>query len=286
MKNIIEKYTKVKCCGYIKENEKFNLKSRHLGLIPVEELGDLGEKVDYISNEVKKTLDINIIEDIALFFKIKSFKKKFKNLKYNIKIGIALDQAFNFYYQDNLDLLEELGIELIPFSPINDKKLPEKINGLYIGGGFPEEFAKKISANKSFINNIKVKMEEGFPVYAECGGLMYLTEAIIDKNCSEYKMVGFFNVKTRMTKELQRFGYLELEYEGIKIKAHEFHHSVLEFDNKKNFDYKFIVRKNNKNTEWQCGLSRNNVLAGYAHVHFYSNLEFLYKIVDLFKKNI
>jgi cobyrinic acid a,c-diamide synthase len=210
-------------------------------------------------------------------------KINIKKNNYNLRIGIAKDQAFNFYYQDNLDLLKESGVKLIFFSPMNDKKLPENIDGLYIGGGFPEEFAEKLSRNKGFISNLKEKLDAGLPVYAECGGLMYLTQAIIDKNNKEYKMVGFYNAKTRMTKKLQRFGYVELEYEGIKTKAHEFHHSILDINNKMDFIYKYRVKKNSKNKEWQCGLFKKNVLAGYAHVHFYSNLDFFYKILELFK---
>ena len=170
IKDIIEKYTKVKCCGYIKEDEKFNFQSRHLGLIPVEELENLEDKINYIAQEGQKTLDIDLIEEIASSYNIKKAKIDIKKSKEDLRIGIAKDQAFNFYYQNNLDLLEESGVELIPFSPMDDKRLPENINGLYIGGGFPEEFVEKLSNNKSFISHLKEKLEGGFPVYAECGG--------------------------------------------------------------------------------------------------------------------
>jgi cobyrinic acid a,c-diamide synthase len=98
-------------------------------------------------------------------------------------------------------------------------------------------------------------------------------------------MTGFFNCATIMTDKLQRFGYVEVEYENVKIKAHEFHHSKLKTQDKNNFEFKYIVKKTNKNIEWDCGLSKKNVLAGYPHIHFYSNFDFLYKIINLFRRN-
>lgn len=160
-----------------------------------------------------------------------------------MRIAIAKDKAFNFYYSDNIDLMNEAGITLIGFSPLKDEKVPDNIDGLYFGGGFPEVFAEELSGNKNLLKDIKKRLENGLPAYAECGGLLYLSRGIKDFNEELHKMVGFFNCNSIMTKKLQRFGYAEVEYEGIKTRAHEFHYSLLEEADEIDYSYKIFSGK-------------------------------------------
>lgn len=288
LKEIIENEIDIKCLGYFSLNKKMNLKSRHLGLIPIEEIKNINEIIEYLGQlalknlDIEKILKISDISDISIKdISIKDIGKIGKNLR----IAIAMDEAFSFYYEDNLELMEESGIELIKFSPLADKELPENINGVYIGGGFPEIFAKELSLNNLIKKDILDKAENGLPFYCECGGLMYLTKGIIDKKDNLHDMVGFFNCKSKMTERLQRFGYIEIEFENIKIKAHEFHHSKLIDIDDSEFTYKYKIKKFNKNLLWKCGLKKKNVLAGYPHVHFYSNFEFFRRLIVLFRRN-
>lgn len=319
LKKIIKKETNLECLGYLPDDKSFNLTSRHLGLIPVEELDDLDNKIKNITLTAEKTINFRKLTKFAgealrgysesgippqTFIwrhqhqlsnkrsvlgrgKIKN-KDKIKDGLLDsykgLRIGVAMDKAFNFYYKDNLDLMKECGMQLVEFSPLNDKKIPANLDGIYVGGGFPEEFAKELSQNKSMLEDINNKINKGMPVFAECGGLMYLTQGIILTNKEFYPLCGFFKCKTTMTKKLQRFGYVKIKYNGIKTKAHEFHHSTLTDIEDNDFLYKYKVTKYSNGKKWQCGLSKKNVLAGYPHVHFYSNLDFFKEIMNLFKK--
>ncbi len=199
-----------------------------------------------------------------------------------VRIAIANDSAFNFYYKDSLELLEEFGAELVSFSPTKDHALPENIGGLILGGGFPEVFGKEIESNESMKISIKSAVESGMPVYAECGGLMYLCDSIEDLSSNSYKMVGVFPFKSKMTKRLQRFGYVNVEVEEHtpvsmdnieSFKAHEFHRSVVEHGDQGEFVYNVVkARPGQEHVNWTCGHRYKNCLGAYAHVHFYSNM--------------
>ncbi len=287
LKEIIERETGVRCIGYLSPDKEVSLKSRHLGLIPVEELDDLEKKIESLAASACKTIDMAGIEEISEIQPPAYYDSEDLHpgkIGHGLRIAVAMDEAFNFYYQDNLDLMKEAGIELVEFSPMHGNKLPEEVSGLYIGGGFPEEFADKLSANKGMLRDIKDKLANGMPAYAECGGLMYLTSGIIDKSSNLYNTVDFFQCRTRMTGRLQRFGYCEIEYKGIKVKGHEFHHTVLEDMQDPDIEYMYTVSNPGRDEAWQCGLFKRNVLAGYPHIHFYANLKFFEKIVELYLK--
>jgi cobyrinic acid a,c-diamide synthase len=288
LKELINIKTGIECLGYFPINQFSKLNERHLGLVPVEEQANIEEYLKIISGIAAETIDMDAIEKLAEDDRsvIGDIRLNIpENIGKNLRIGIAMDKAFNFYYEDNLSLLKETGIDLVEFSPLRDNKLPDGINGLYIGGGFPEIFAGELSANKSMLNDINNNLERSLPCYAECGGLMYLTKCIKDNAGNSYNTVGFFNANSIMTAKLQRFGYVDVEYEGITTRAHEFHYSEIEFEKENNFILKYKIKKVNddKNIQWNCGLSRKNVLAAYPHVHFYSDFNFLIKIVELFR---
>lgn len=283
IKEVIERDVNIKCLGYLPKNLSFELKSRHLGLIPSDEVENLNSKLDAIANLVEATVDLEMlmtIADNATSFSLSEVEnpvEKMGKIGAGLRIGIAKDKAFSFYYDDNIKALKELGVELVVFSPINDVKLPSDLDALYIGGGFPEVFAKELYENYEFRDHLKRRLEEGLPVYAECGGLMYLSESIETINGDIYEMVDFLEARSKMTKTLQRFGYVDVKFSnGLMIKGHEFHRSVTEEKKDAQQIYEVSKKRNNLITKkWKCGFYKRNCLAAYAHLHFYSNLEVL-----------
>ncbi|WP_300298841.1 cobyrinate a,c-diamide synthase [Anaerosolibacter sp.] len=281
LKEAIERDIRIKCVGYMVKNTAIKLESRHLGLIPSVEVEGLQHKIEEIGSMIEKTVDIDALLEISeQAVPIDGRLKENKGLENRINIGVAQDKAFNFYYEDNLDLLRSLGANLIFFSPLEDKKLPEEIHGLYFGGGFPEVFAQELEDNRELRQQIKDSIEAGLPAYAECGGLMYLTNAIISLEGQRHEMVGVFNTETKMTGRLQRFGYVDVTIDQPtvisqtieKAKAHEFHRSVLTKDLKNDQVYGLEKTRNGEIVDrWRCGLKRHNALGAYAHIHFYCN---------------
>jgi cobyrinic acid a,c-diamide synthase len=277
LKESIDKYFGNIVIGYLKKNENLKLKSRHLGLAQEEKIHNLKDKFNLLYDETVKGIDLEKIIKISKEAKNIEVNKNLINLDCvkNTKIAVAKDKAFNFYYQDNLDLLEDLGCEISFFSPIVDKNIPDNINGIYIGGGYPELFSKELSENISLKDNIKKSAFNKMPIYAECGGLLYMLKSLKPFDDKTYEMTGIIDGIGFMTNKLKRFGYVEIEAltnnlifkKGEKVKAHEFHYSDYEINTK---NYTYYVKKKNKT--WNCGYVLNNVLAAYPHIHFYSNL--------------
>ena len=261
---------KVPILGSILKNSE-SMESRHLGLIPVKEQKSLQNKIRKISREISDNLDIDkivqICKNVPQLPKVKP--KKFK--KPIATVAVALDSSFNFYYHDNLEALRREGARLKFFSPVSDKKIPA-CDLIYIGGGFPEVLGQSLERNTTMRKMIKKRAEEGTPIYAECGGLMYLTKSIsFDKK--KYKMVGLFDAETQMTKKMT-LNYTEgrirsscLVSAPAKFRAHEFHYSKilnLPRDAKLVYDLKIgegIAGKKD-------ALSEYNTLASYCHLYF------------------
>lgn len=280
LKIAIETNCNTKVFGYIPHNESLNLKSRHLGLVQSSEIEDLQEKIQICSELIENY--VNLDEMIKYFKENQVYEDKFGIENKGIRTAIAYDKAFSFYYKENLELLEQLG-EVTYFSPLKDKELPKNIDFLYIGGGYPEVFKEELSQNKSMLNSIKEALDNNLNCYAECGGLMYLTEKIEDLD-----MVGFFNGESYMSNRLQNFGYAAIEIEeencklqnGIKINCHEFHKSYVNLKEEQLYNltkemYDGSIKK------WKCGYIKKNTLGGYGHVHFWGNLDFLKSILKL-----
>lgn len=286
IKEAIEKYCNIEVLGYFPPNEKFKLDSRHLGLVPSVEIEALTEKFYDLGSEIEKYINIDRLieisesEEIETSFELNELPK-FKNKS----IAVAYDKAFNFYYKENLELLNQMNIEIKTFSPLYDEIVP-KADCIYIGGGFPEVFAKELGINKKMRESIKKTHENNVPIYAECGGLMYLGEKLLDLDGNEYEMVGIFEGISKMTKSLKRFGYCDgiakvdtvFSNKGDIIKGHEFHHS--EFNSNEECSYKVVKKRGNKIVdEWYGGYSKGNTLATYLHTHFYNNLDSIIKFV-------
>ena len=289
IKKAIETYCNIEVLGYFPPNNEFSLESRHLGLVPSVEIESLKTKFSNLADEIEKYIDIDRIieisetEEVESKFDIRDFIEK--NKLENKTIAIAYDKGFNFYYRENIELLEDLGLNIKYFSPLNDKEVPQA-DYIYIGGGFPEIFAKEIELNKSMRESIKKAHEKNIPIYAECGGLMYLGEKLVDQNENEYDMVGILKGTSKMTKSLRRFGYCYgiakedtiLSNVGEVIKGHEFHHSVFESEE----ECAYIMKKERDKKivdEWEGGYSKGNTLATYLHTHFYNNLNCIEKFL-------
>ena len=196
---------------------------------------------------------------------------------------MALDSAFSFYYQDNLDLLEAWGAELVPFSPLADERLAESIHGLYIGGGFPEVYAQELTANRLLMEDIRRRAAAGMPVFGECGGLMYLSEGIKDFEGKLHTMVGLIPGVCVMERRRVGLGYLTVESSqpsflvprGEKVRAHEFHWSRLEHA----FPLERTAFRVQGPSERLEGFTDMNILASYVHFHFGANVELAPRLV-------
>lgn len=214
IKSSIEKYCNVEVLGYFPPNNKFSLESRHLGLVPSVEMKSLREKFYTLADEIEHYIDIDRIIEISESDEFESdfdFQTLIENNKIkehvnNKSIAIAYDKAFNFYYRENIELLEELGLEINYFSPLEDVSVPNA-DYIYIGGGFPEIFGKELEANESMRTSILEAHNNNIPIYAECGGLMYLGEKLLNQEEQEFNMVGIFSGISKMTSSLKRFGY-------------------------------------------------------------------------------
>lgn len=278
LKESIEKYTDIECLGYLKNDERFTISSRHLGLLMADEVERLEEKKKLLREEIGKTIDIERILEIAEIGEREKFENPFEDLKdryKGLKVGVARDRAFNFYYEDSLELLEYMGAELIEFSPLLDKSVP-KADILYFGGGYPENYLKELSENKEFIDSLKNYHNERGYIYAECGGFMYMTKGIRNLSGKSYEMASLLDCSIKMTERLMitRFGYVEVECGELKGRGHEFHYSTLEEEREKTI---FRILKND-GREWRCGYRNKNLIAGYPHLHLFGNIEFLEKL--------
>jgi cobyrinic acid a,c-diamide synthase len=192
-----------------------------------------------------------------------------------VRIAVARDNAFCFYYEDNLDLLEQQGAELVFFSPMVDQNLPQDIDGLYLGGGYPELFAEKLAENAALRNRVKEKSADGMPIYGECGGFMYLCEELIDLNNNRYRMSGCFPFATRMFTRLKALGYREITLSrntvignaGLIIRGHEFHYSELT-SLSQDVATVFSITDRSGMDKTPEGYLINQTLGSYNHLHF------------------
>ena len=270
---------KVPIIGIIRRNEKIAVPERYLGLIPTSELEEKKRRAILQSAKfVSEQIDLDKIKDLLNKNKVYRTDLRRKQLPNSqIKIAVAMDESFNFYYADNLDALRKQKAELIFFSPVNDNKLPENIYGVIIGGGFPEVLAYKLEKNQSMIKSISKAAEDGIPIYGECGGLMYLTRSIRDYKSDEKKrrkMIGLIDADTFMSGKLT-LNYTEANSNAsaslfgriAKIRGHEFHYSKIE-NIAKDSKFAYIMKRGNGIDGKKDGFIVYNCLASYMHVHF------------------
>ncbi len=270
----IEEVTKLPVLGYMPRREDLRLPERHLGLIPTIEGAVVEEWFNKLTAQVEQTIDLDRLLNIARQAKTPSIAPSaFPAAPQPIKtrIAVAQDKAFNFYYQDSLDLLEAWGAEIAPFSPLEDDALPEDIGGVYIGGGFPEIFARELAANEDMKRSIRNAYTAGQKIYAECGGLMYLGESLTDFDGKAHRMVGLIPAKSSMSKGRLTLGYREVEAlvdgallaKGERVRGHEFHWSVADSPASPE-QAAYAVRNQNGRIE---GFRKGNLWASYIHIH-------------------
>ncbi len=276
VRSVIEARTGLPVLGAIPRDKNLLMPERHLGLIPAWEGDSILSFLNRNTEKLKSVLDMEALLRIARGASpVPSYEKTLfiTEREKDIRIAYALDEAFHFYYQDNLDLLENRGAELVSFSPLNDRTLPEDIQGIYLGGGYPELAAKQLAANSSMRFKIKAAARQGLPIWGECGGLMYLMEELVDFEGMTYPMTGVFRGKVVMKKNLRALGYYEgnlqggswMGNKGDTITGHVFHWSQLEnLPDQTSFQLKLVKENCIVLTD---GLCFRNTWAGYMHVH-------------------
>lgn len=267
--------SKLPILGIIPKNSEIILESRHLGLVSTMNQNDLLKKIQKTSKIISNYLDIEKIIKIIQNSTILPKKKKPVYKKPKTTIAVALDNSFNFYYSDNLESLRRNGAQLKFFSPIKDKNIPN-CDGIYIGGGFPEILGNSLEKNSKMRQSIKKLSEENIPIYAECGGLMYLTK-FIDYGNKKYKMIGLFDAETVMTKKM-KLNYTKgkviskniISDKNHLLHGHEFHYSELtSVSSDSKFAYELDIGQGIKNHK--DGFIQNNTLASYGHLYFESS---------------
>jgi len=280
LKPIIEKELGLKAIGYVPKVKELVIESRHLGLIMPHEIDALKEKLMKLAETLERTLDIDEIVHIAssageFSYKAPKFPKKVK-----VRIGVAKDDCFCFIYNNNIELLERLGAEIVYFSPLHDKQIPKDIGGLIIPGGYPELFADALSRNKKMLADIERSVQNGIPCMAESGGFMYLHKELEDAAGKYHKMAGVIDGRAFRTEKLSKFGYHTytamndgLMPEGTVIRGHEFHY----WDSTACGNDCDAVRPSGG--QHRCMHNTENIFAGFPHMYYYSNPNSLYQFL-------
>lgn len=291
MKQMIEAQLKqegydIPVIGYIPEDPAFALESRHLGLVTPDGVTHLETKIKRAGEILGKTIDWKTFFRIANGAPKLSEEEGMENIvpaEREIPIAVARDEAFCFYYKDNLELLKSLGCKLIPFSPLKDRALPTGVKGLILGGGYPEEYARQLSENKTMLESVHDAITNGMPCHAECGGFLYLQEQLENREGESYGLVGIFKGKAFPKGRLVRFGYVNLTAEkdgaflrkGEQIRGHEFHY----WDTEENGEDVYAKKPDGKRS-WHCIHMKENLFAGFPHIAYGSNRRFAERFVE------
>ena len=274
--------------GFLPVNEKIELPERHLGLVMASESLSR-EHLDEMANWIETRVDIDqllmVAREQSLPLEILRPLPSHVSVGRRARIGLARDAAFCFYYEDNLDLLKECGADLVEFSPISDGVLPTDLDGLYLGGGYPEIHAVQLSENASMRDAVVQFAKAGGPIYAECGGFMYLCEAIVDSDGRECQMAGLFPTRVRMQKQRAAIAYVEVEAPedaiwlrgGQRLRGHEFHYSTID-GMPASISRCLRLRTGDKTRD--DGYAIGSVLGGYSHLHFRSSSDFASRFID------
>ncbi|MDQ6601117.1 MAG: cobyrinate a,c-diamide synthase [Chloroflexota bacterium] len=283
VKAAIEDATGLPVLGGVPQTDAVAIPERHLGLTPTDERGDLQPLIAALADLIADTCDLDALLGLArnappLAVPVEDVsripEKPTTEGGDRPVIAVARDRAFSFYYEDNLDLLRLVGAEIVPFSPLADARLPERTAGLYIGGGFPEIYAAELAANDTLRAEIRDAVTAGLPCYAECGGLMYLTEALVDGAGGRYPMVGLLPGDAMMGGRWPKIGYTTVRALrdtpllriGEEARGHEFHYSTWE-NIPADTPHAYTTRDGRG--EHLEGYACGNLLTSYVHLHFW-----------------
>ena len=286
-------YVDMPVLGGFLRDDRLKMPERHLGLITAEDRPLSGEWMNTLSGRIEAQLDVDKLLESLSEIHLPRLVDQPSGIRPStgIRIGVARDRAFCFYYPDNLDLLEKAGAQIVPFSPLNDTKLPGNLDGIYFGGGYPELHAAALAENKSMRDAVRHASREGLPIYGECGGFMYLCRELIDAGGGTHPMCGCFPMTTQMHPKLRVLGYRQVALttdtllgpEGTVLRGHEFHYSDLaapaaETDRSVQTVYTVSARKGAKPRPE--GYRVHQTLGSYIHLHFGSRPESAAAFVD------
>ena len=280
LREAIESSCRTKILGRLPVEPAVAIPERHLGLQgAVEQTSSAEAAVDVLASLAEKHLNLDGLLDLECGLeqaevepgRIRSF-----GLSDAVRVGVASDHAFSFYYEDNLDLLREQGAEIVRFSPLNDACLPPSLDALYLGGGYPELYAEQLRGNRKMLEEVRAFAASGKPVYAECGGMLYLSESLSVDDTS-YAMAGVLPLSMQMTGNLVQFGYVTVEFtencllgrKGTVVRGHSFHYSRVA--SRGELQTSYHVQYSMSGKEEMEGFRQGNVLASYIHLHFRAN---------------
>ena len=279
----IEIETGIEVLGFVPVSPDLVIQSRHLGLVAPDEIEEYQYKLGRFANLMEQTVNLDRIIQIAEdATPIEYREPDLPKLSREATIAVAKDEAFCFYYEDNLDILFGMGAKIVEFSPLWDTEVPKQADGILLGGGYPELYARQLSENKTMLNSLKHKTDDGIPLMAECGGFLYLHEWMEDMEQNEFQMAGVIPGKAYKTQKLNRFGYITLtaEYDqmvadkGMQIKGHEFH-----YYESTNCGDGFEAKRPTTHDQWNCMISGDNLAAGFPHLYYYSNPQIPYQFL-------
>lgn len=285
LKQVIETECGIPVLGYLPEDASFAVPSRHLGLLQPDEMQKQRDWVETVAEAVMKTIDFNGIFEIAaqaetLQIQMPADVRQDCKFPSGYRIGVARDAAFSFYYRENLRMLEDMGAELVYFSPLADAHVP-KVDALIFGGGYPELYAKQLYENRSMRASVWQALESGMPCHAECGGFLYLGKSLADAEGNVYEMVGFLDGAGFRTERLQRFGYVELapqEEDAFAVKTilrgHEFHY----WDSTDFGDACLAWKPLSKQKTYPCMVKKKGTFAGFPHLYYAGAEAFFYHL--------
>jgi len=274
LESAIQAHCKTPILGWLPREPDIAIPERHLGLHAA---GEREISLDILANLAETLFKVDAI--LKLEFPLETSGRSAMVMQGvpRVRIGVARDEAFSFYYEDNLDLLREQGAEIIPFSPIAARVLPADLDALYFGGGYPELYARELSENTPMLDQIRAFARSGGHIYAECGGLLYLSQQLSMADGSVYPMLGILPLEMEMTSKLVDFGYVTVTFtqdcllgpRGTTIRGHSFHYSRICSDTEVATSYQVDFSLSGK--QQREGFTHGNVLASYVHLHFGAN---------------
>ena len=282
----------IKLLGFFPKTKGIDFESRHLGLKLPGESDDTSDKIETASKVFEENIDvaemISIMESARDLEVSSKPESDLKDKGDGLTLAVALDEAFCFYYPDNIEMFEERGVKIKYFSPLNDSEIPKDADGILLGGGYPELYLDKLSSNKKMLSSVRSFIHKKIPSLAECGGFMYLGKSIEDDKGNVYEMAGVYEGECRFTGRLVRFGYMhitdadnsDLFYGSVNgLKGHEFHY----YDSSMNGE-SCIAKKPFRDTQWKCIVNRNNGIWGFPHFYYASKPEFVDNFIERMKE--
>lgn len=297
----VEEASGLPVLGYLPESEEYRMESRHLGLFLPGEIDRLRERIGRLADQMEKSIAVERVLEVAGMPPLRienKEKEKAENesmeaesiakfpacqeqkVTSRVRIGVARDEAFCFYYQENFRLLEQMGAELVYFSPLRDKKIPDRVDGLLFGGGYPENYARELAKNAAMRESIRRSIAAGMPFLAECGGFLYLHRTLEGSDGKHWEMAGVYPFDAYRTNRLRRFGYVRLlTSSGQEIHGHEFHYWESEDPGT---DWEAV--KPTGNRSWRCIHEKGGQIGGFPHLYYASCPDFLRKWLDVCAK--